>query len=103
MASIDQVFEKLESVENKINDFGRWQAGLDERCAAHREQTTEIRHTLFDGNGDAPGIKSKVALLWACKKEVVKWKDFWFGIIRGVVTACIVGFILWVLVVYKKG
>ena len=103
MASINQVYEKLETVETKVNEIGHWQAGLDERCAAHREQTTEIRHTLFDSNGDAPGLKSKVALLWACKKEVIRWKVFWFGILRSVITAGILGFIMWLLILYKKG
>ena len=102
MANIDQVYEKLELIEVTVSEIRRWQAGLDERCLAHRQQTDELRKDVYGSNGNNSGMKSKITLLWMGEKTVVKWKTFWFSVLRGVLVTCIIGFILWLLLQYKE-
>lgn len=89
-------FEK--KVISKLDELLLWKAALDERCKAHREQTDDVRETLY---GNPNGVVKKVNTLWNCKKYASKWKDFWMYILKVVVAIGIISVVGWLLSVYR--
>ena len=100
MAALQQILEKLTTIEEKIGDLSEWKAAMDERCAAHRQQTDELRAVLFNNNPN-PGIKTKVETLWNYKRDITRWRGFWMGILGPAITAGIIGLGVWLLMIYK--
>ena len=95
---LEQIYEKLESVDGKVDTLLVWKARIDERCKAHRQQTDELRETVFEN----PGLKSKVERLWNCKKAMTRQKEFWLGVLRTVLSYGIIGIAVWLLFIFKK-
>ena len=98
MANLEQIFTKLEGVDGKVDELLVWKAVIDERCKSHREQTNELRETIF---ANSKGLKFKVERLCNNKKDTIKQKDFWFSILRTVIAYGIIGVLVWLLMIYK--
>lgn len=88
----------LQSIDRNVNKLLQWKAALDERCEAHRQQTNDVRKTLY---GNPNGVIKKVNTLWDCKKYASKWKDFWMYVLKVVVAAGVIAVVGWLLLVYK--
>jgi len=91
-----------EKVINKLDELLQWKAALDERCKAHREQTDDVRETLY---GNPNGVVKKVNSLWNCKKSIQEtqklWKTTLVYILSRLTVASIIALIGWLLLVYK--
>ena len=97
MANLEQIFEKVEAIDGKTDELLVWQAAVDERCKAHRQQTDELRETMFSN----PGVKSKVERLWNGNKETTKQREFWLGVLRNILSYGAVALGAWLLFIYK--
>lgn len=93
-----EVKDGLKSMHGKLDKLLIWRAALDERCTAHREQTDDVRETLY---GNPNGVVKKVNTLWNGKKHATKWKDFWMYVLKIIVAASIISLVSWLLLVYK--
>lgn len=93
-----EVKSSLTSINENLNKLLIWRAKLDERCTAHREQTDDVRETLY---GNPNGVVKIVNSLLNCKKRASKWKEFWRGVLKTAVAIGIVSIVGWLLLVYK--
>jgi hypothetical protein len=102
MSEMQQVLDKLEAIDGKIDDMLQWRAGLEERCQGHREKTDELRKEMFD----AAGLKVKVQRLWNCKgalrDKVAMWQDFGMYVLKAIVVAGLLAVIAFGFKLYKS-
>jgi hypothetical protein len=102
MSDMQQVLDKLEEIDGKLDDLLRWKAGLDERCSGQREKTEELRREMFA----ADGLKQKVQRLWNCKgalrDKVAMWQDFGMYVLKALIVAGLLAAIAIVMKVYKS-
>lgn len=95
----EEMIKKLDDANVKLDLLLQWRAGLEERCKSHLEKTEELRTVLFDNPG---GLVQRVDTLNNCKRDVSKRRDYWLGIMKTVVAACIISLIIWLLSIYRE-
>lgn len=111
MSEMQQVLEKLETIEvrttdtnKKVDQILQWKAGMEIQCEAHRGKTEEVRVTLF-GSDNSEGLKGRVARLWNCKGDLrnakAKWQDFWMYVLKSLVVAGVIAIAILLFGVYK--
>lgn len=93
-----EVKDGLKANSGKLDELLIWRAVLDERCGTHRQQTDDVRETLY---GNPNGVVKKVNSLWNGKKYASKQRDFWMYVLKIVVAAGVIGLVSWMLLVYK--
>lgn len=93
-----EVKDSLNSMDGKLDELVTWKAALNERCKAHREQTDDMRETLY---GNPNGIVKTVNNLWNFKKNASRWRDFWLYVLKIVVAAAVIASAGWLLAAYK--
>lgn len=88
----DQERDKiLEEINKNVGELMRWKSALDVRCSEHREDTKEVRATIYGNPGRTNGLQFEVSRLVNCKKNISRWRDVLIFILRGVLTAAIIG------------
>ena len=98
MAAIDEVFEKLEGMDGKLDKVITWQAVHKERHRALEEDVQEARKTLYHNPG---GIVSRVDRLCNGKKALKSWREFFMAIGIRLVSWAAIAVIVWGLWLYK--
>ncbi len=93
----EDVYKKLDIIDVKVGQVLIWKAKHETAHELLERDIGDSRAAIFEN----PGLISKVSTLWNCKKDTTKWKEFWFGILRYLVVAVIVGVVAWLLVLYK--
>ena len=101
MANLEQIFEKVESIDGKVDELLTWKAVVEVQCKAHRQQTDEVRTTIYGDEKNNVGIKTKVQNLLNCKKQITKQRDFWLGVLRNILSYGAVALGAWLLFIYK--
>ena len=99
---MQQVLDKLEAIEDKIDNLLQWKATIEERCQGHREKTDELRSEIYS----IDGLKVKVQKLWNCKgafrDKVAMWQDLGMYVLKAVVVFCLLAVIMFALKLYKS-
>lgn len=97
-ASLKSINAQTGRTDNNVNELLQWKAALDVRCEGHREQTTEVRETLY---GNPNGVVKSVNSLLNSKKSASKWKDLWMYVLKIVIASGILALAGWLLLIYK--
>ena len=95
----DQVLEKLNKMDDKLDELLRWKAAHQESHKIIDRDIIEVRDTLFEN----PGLKSQVQTLINCKQNISRWRNFWIDVLKFVTVAAIVAVLTWCMVLYQKG
>jgi len=97
-----EVKDSLKSMDGKLDELITWKAVLNERCETRKEQTDEMRETLY---GNPNGIVKTVNSLWNCKKSILEtqklWKTTLVYILSRLIIVSIIALVSWLLLVYK--
>jgi len=102
MATVDEVLDVVKETRKNTEELLIWKGEVDERCRGHQQKTEELRDTIYgSSNPGSSGLKSSVEKLLNCKKAISKREEFWLFIIRYVIGALTVVFILWVVKTFK--
>ena len=96
----DQMLEKLNEMDTKLDEILQWKAAHQESHKSIDRDITEVRDTLFDNPG---GLKSQVQTLVNCKRDMSRWRNFWMDVLKFVVVFTIIGMLGWFLFLYRKG
>ncbi len=99
MASIEDVYNRLGTVDDKMDTIIKWSGTVDERCRNHLEETKDLKNTLY---ANPTGIVANVNRLLNGRKDRAKWKDWAMRVLGTLVTAFTLSFIYWLLFIYKK-
>ena len=90
--------ETLNTMVEQLSKVLQWQAVHTEGHERLDRDVDELRETMY-GN---PGIKDKVLDLWRCKKQIKASRQFWFEILKNVITYTILAVIVWGLTTWKN-
>ena len=99
MANIEDVYNRLGTVDNKMDTIIKWSGAVDERCKNHLQQTSELQNTLYKNDS---GVVARVTRLWNGRKAAAKWKDWSMRVLGTLVAVSIISFVCWLLFIYKK-
>lgn len=101
---LDTIWELQKDMDGKLDELIEFKTAHIEY---HKTQDVAVRRNegaLFD-NPD--GLTYQVAALQRNghidKKERQYWRAFWFGLMRTLATAAIIGIVIWFLSIYKSG
>lgn len=94
-----QVFEKLNGMDNKLDNLLQWKAVHQESHKIINRDLTEVRDTLFEN----PGLKAQVQTLVNSSHHLFRWRNFWMGVLKLVTVAALVAVLMWFMVLYQKG
>lgn len=95
----DQVLEKLNEMDTKLDVLLLWKAAHQESHKTINRDIDELRDTLFEN----PGLKSQVQTLVDCGRNISRWRNFWMDVLKLVAVAAIVMVLTWCMVLYQKG
>lgn len=95
----DPILEKLNGMDIKLDELLTWKAVHKEEHKGIHRDVTEIRETLFEN----PGLKAQVQTLMNSKKHISKGREFWMGVMKTVIAAAVIAFLMWTMMIYKKG
>ena len=95
----DPILDKLNEMDPKLDDLLTWKAVHKTEHKIINRDVTELRDTLFEN----PGIKSQVQTLMNSRRNISMGRDFWMDVLRTVITAAIIGVLMWLMLIYKKG
>jgi len=103
MPGLTEIYEKLETIDGKVDNVRLWQATHTEKHNTIDRDITEFRDTLYH---NPEGLVAKVNKLLNCKNYFKNGREFWMniaaGIIKVVAAGCILSVIGWLLFIYKK-
>jgi len=93
--------EVLSKINNNVDELLRWKFALDARCKAHREQTNELRKTIYGNPGRTNGLQFETSRLTNSGKRLKKFKEFWIFILKILLITGIISIVTWLLQIYK--
>ena len=103
MATIDQVYEIVQDVQEKVSELVIWKAQHVEHHKIVSRDIKEVREDLYEGN---PGIIQEVRRLSNNKKAASRvassWKGLGFYILERILVFGIIGIIVWFLFLYRE-
>lgn len=94
----ERIHQKLDKIDDGVNELLQWKSALDERCNAHLKRTDELSKTVYKNPG---GLEIEVRRLMNCKENIQRWRNFWLFILRSFLSAAIIGTVIFLLKIYK--
>lgn len=100
----NEIKDLLFDINSKCDELLTFKDVHLERHKGLDEKIMDCRETLY---ANPEGITYKVEQLIQCRKllknERAYWRTFWFGVLRTVAAAAIIGVAVWLLSIYKSG
>jgi len=97
---MSDVINKLEIIENKIDELLFWKVKHTESHELIERDVADNRKILF-GDAGEQGIVAKITLLWNGRDRNKDIKNFLLSILRNVISVGILSIIAWLLILYK--
>jgi len=92
-----KIYEKLETIENKVDQLLIWRAEHNKQHEMLERDIACNRAALFEN----PGVLDKLNSLWENRSSAKIWHNFWMEILKYLIVAGVVSFVTWMLVLYK--
>lgn len=105
----ERIYEKLETIDEKVSELLQWRSAVNERCMAHRKETDNLNKEVF---GNPNGIKKQVMEIdkrleiaegkvsHSSEKETRKM-DFFAYILQGLIVSGLLAFVVFMFKLYK--
>ena len=101
---VKDIKEQLEEVDGKCSELLEFKAVHVEAHKVIEGRQAGFKKTLY-GDDNGGGLTYKVEKLLQCKDSLrsstEQWRGFWFGVLRTLAAAAIIGVTAWLLSVYQ--
>ena len=87
--------QKLDKILDELGEVRSWQA-------AHSTKHEAIARDLGELREDMPNVKSRVQTIEQKFTLITWWQSLMLGVTEKVLSGCIIGLILWMLIVYQN-